>query len=142
MVCCSAGGEMMRKQGLFLIFLGCAVAGFAQKPLTIPSPPAEHPATPPNGSLTFDVMVTDKAGHPVHGLQQGDFTLLDDKHPAPIQNFAAHEVADSENQETVIFVLDDVNANFNTISLERTQVENYLRSDNGRLAFPVGILLL
>jgi VWFA-related protein len=142
MMCGSVRGETMRKQGLFLIFLACAVAGFAQKPLTVPAPPAEPSATPPNGSLTFDVLVTDKAGRPVHGLQQGDFTLLDDKHPAHIQNFAAHQVADSENQETVIFVLDDVNANFNAISLERTQVENYLRSDNGRLAFPVGILLL
>lgn len=132
----------MRKHWLFLLFLGWSAGAFAQKPVTVPPPPAKPPASSPNGSLTFDVMVTDKAGRPVHGLQQADFTLLDNKHPASIQNFETHEVANSGNQETVIFVLDDVNANFNAISLERAQVESYLRSDNGRLAFPVGILLL
>ncbi|HEX4037801.1 MAG TPA: VWA domain-containing protein [Acidobacteriaceae bacterium] len=114
----------------------------AQKPLTVPAPPSESPAAMPAGPISFDVVVTDKAGHPVHGLQQSDFILEDDKHPTPIQSFAAHEIASSENQEAVFLILDDVNAGFDAISLERTQIENYLRSDGGRLAAPMGIFLL
>jgi len=134
----------MRKRSgsLCLILLTCAASALAQKPLTVPAAPAESPATVATGPMTFDVVVTDKAGRPIHGLQQSDFTLFDDKQPAAIKSFGVHEIASSQNDEAVFLILDDVNAGFDAISLERTQIENYLRSDGGRLAVPVGIFLL
>jgi VWFA-related protein len=124
-----------------LVLAGCVPAALAQNPLTTP-PPSERPTAPSSGPLSFDVVVTDKAGHPIHGLQQSDFTVLDEKKPIPLTSFQAHEIASSPNQEAVFLVLDDVNAGFNAISIERTQIENFLRSDGGHLALPVAIFLL
>jgi VWFA-related protein len=39
--------------------------------------------------VNVEVYVTDKGGHPVSGLQRGDFTLLEDGKPMAITNFAA-----------------------------------------------------
>ncbi|MGA9246074.1 MAG: VWA domain-containing protein, partial [Silvibacterium sp.] len=36
-----------------------------------------------NGRIYLDVVVTPKSGPPVAGLQQQDFTLLDNKAPQP-----------------------------------------------------------
>jgi len=124
-----------------LVLAGCVPAALAQKPLVTPAP-GEQPTAPASGPVTFDVVVTDKAGHPIHGLQQSDFTVLDDKKPIPLTSFQAHEIASSPNQEAVFLVLDDVNAGFNAISIERTQIESFLRSDGGHLALPVAIFLL
>jgi hypothetical protein len=41
---------------------------------------SSHPAA--KGSLTLDVVVTDKSGNPVHGLESKDFTLLDNGQPS------------------------------------------------------------
>lgn len=127
-----------------LILLGCTAVALAQKPLTVPTPPAEQPGSSrgPSGPMSFDVVVTDKAGHPVHGLQQSDFTVVDDKQVTPIRGFEAHDLENQGNQEAIFLVMDDVNADFNEISIERSQIENYLRSDGGHLAIPVAIFLL
>ncbi len=72
-------------------------AGFAQQSaapaaqhdsshLQLSQRPAPNPATP-KGKIQIDVVVTDAAGHPVAGLQQQDFTLLDNKKPQPILSF-------------------------------------------------------
>jgi hypothetical protein len=37
----------------------------------------------------LDVLVTDISGRPVAGLEQKDFTLLDNKKPRPILSFRA-----------------------------------------------------
>lgn len=42
-----------------------------------------------NRQITLDVVVTDKSGKPVAGLQQQDFTLLDNKEPNKILSFNA-----------------------------------------------------
>src|ERR1700722_8452956 len=55
------------------------------------APPSEKVA-PSRGTgrrISIDVVVTDKSGKPVPGLQQQDFTLLDDKQPQPILSFHA-----------------------------------------------------
>jgi VWFA-related protein len=41
--------------------------------------------------LTYvDIVVTDAQGHPVHGLKQSDFTLLEDNHPMMSNSFEEH----------------------------------------------------
>ncbi len=134
---------MLKRLGsVGLVLLACATVGFAQKPLTIPAPPREHPGNAPSGPINFDVVVTDKAGRPIHGLQQSDFTVLDDKQSTPISSFESHDIANSPNQEAIFLVMDDVNADFDEISLERTQIETFLRGDGGHLAVPVAVFIL
>jgi hypothetical protein len=50
-------------------------------------------ASPPDvveGRIKLDVMVTDKSGKPVSGLDLKDFTLLDNSLPAKILSFQAY----------------------------------------------------
>src|ERR1700690_1355354 len=44
-----------------------------------------------NHSITLDVVVADKGGHAASGLQQPDFTLLDNKAPQKITSFRVVE---------------------------------------------------
>ena len=73
------------------------------------------------GKMTFDVAVTDKSGKPVHGLEQQDFTILDNKQPRKILSFRAVEgqtPADGPPVE-VILLIDEVNTSFNRVAYER-----------------------
>jgi VWFA-related protein len=124
-----------------VLFLGAASA-FAQQPLNLPPVSAEAPP-PTTSSISLNVVVTDKAGHPIRGLTQADFTLEDDKRPAVIRSFTAHDLSTAQNDpQTMILLIDDVNANFSVVSTVRTQIENFLRSNGGKVPIPVGIILL
>src|SRR4051812_44281125 len=56
-------------------------------------PALSHRAAPnpgaPVGQIRLDVLVTDAAGQPVAGLEQRDFTLLDNNKPQEIRSFQA-----------------------------------------------------
>jgi VWFA-related protein len=77
-------------------------------------------------------VVTAKSGPPVSGLQQKDFTLLDNKSPREITSFLA--VGGSQAPVEVILVVDAVNADYQTVAYEREQIDKVLRSDGGHLA--------
>ncbi|HEY1499155.1 MAG TPA: VWA domain-containing protein [Acidobacteriaceae bacterium] len=125
-----------------VVFVCCGATALAQKPLDVP-PVSTPPPAPTAGPVSFNIVVTDKSGHPVSGLKQEDFSLLDNKQPATIRSFQAHAIDDPQNNpEAMVILIDDVNANFSTVSVVRTQLENYLRSGGGKLAIPVGILML
>jgi len=135
---------MLRQWMLWVVVTGCGACAWAQKPLDIPPVAAPTPLAGA-GPITLDVVVTDKAGNPIAGLKQEDFSLLDNKQPAAIRSFAAHELgAPGEKSDAVglFLLIDDVNADFNIVSTVRTQIENYLRADGGHLAMPLGIFLL
>ena len=122
----------------------CGASALAQKPLDLP-PVTTTPPASTSGPIALDVVVTDKGGNPIRGLTQADFTLLDNKQPAAIRSFAAHEAgatAEKSDSEAIILLIDDVNGNFNDVSTVRTQIENYLRATGGHLAVPVGIFML
>jgi VWFA-related protein len=94
-----------------------------------------------NRQITLDVVVTDKSGKPVPGLQQQDFTLLDNKQPQKILSFqAAAEKTDPPVE--VILLVDEVNTNFTSVSFERAQVEKFLKSGGGELPRPVSLAVL
>jgi VWFA-related protein len=125
-----------------LVFL--AGSALAQKPVEVAPVTGENPPGQ-SGPIQLDVVVTDKAGHPIAGLQQGDFTLLDNRQPATIQSFAAHALdnpAVPSEPESAVLLIDDVNASFNVVSIERTQIEQFLRSSGGHLAVPMAIFFL
>lgn len=92
------------------------------------------------GVIILDVVVTPKSGPPVANLQQQDFTVLDDKIPQAIDSF--HAVRGRDAQVKVIVVVDDVNTGFDRVAFERSEIDKFLRFDNGSLSYPTGLAIL
>jgi VWFA-related protein len=109
-------------------------------------PPQEVPgsqAAAHAGPMELDVVVTDKDGHPIPGLQQSDFTLLDDNHPTTIGSFQAMASAAGQNEPVqVIVAFDQVNTDFVGLSTARPQLHNFLTQNGGKLPFPVTFVFL
>ncbi len=121
-----------RVRCLFLLAPLLLTAGaFAQQPT---------PSTDPPGMIALDVVVTPKAGPPVSGLQQQDFTVLDNKVPQAITSFQA--VRGREAPIEVIIVVDDVNTGIEHVAFERSEIEKFLRTDGGHLAHPTALAFL
>jgi VWFA-related protein len=93
--------------------------------------------------MTLDVVVTDKSGKPVSGLQQQDFTLLDNKHPQRILSFHAVEggAATPDPPVEVILLVDDVNTSYSKVAFERDQIVKFLQRSGGGLARPVSTFI-
>jgi VWFA-related protein len=136
-------------QVLIALFCCFSLPGFAQKDVSPGqvTPPAEGTTGLAPGAdrrITLDVVVTDKSGHPVPGLQQQDFTVLDDKQPQTILSFravdATSKAADFPRQ--AILLADAVNASFQSLGSARQQVEKFLRQDGGHLPIPMSLLFL
>jgi VWFA-related protein len=97
----------------------------------------------PEGLIRLDVVVNDSAGRLVAGLEAKDFTVLDNGEQEPIVSFAAYLGAARPNPPTTItLVVDALKEPTIVQSLERQQVEKFLRQNDGRLAQPVTLLLL
>jgi VWFA-related protein len=92
---------------------------------------------PDSGKIHLDVVVTPKSGPHVEGLQQSDFTLLDNKVPQTITSFKA--VTGREAPIEAIVVIDGVNIDYQDLSYARQQVENFVRAEGGRLTYPVAV---
>jgi VWFA-related protein len=123
---------------------------FAQQPLGSPSvttaqlQPASTPAAA--GPLVLDVVVTDRAGKAVQGLEEKDFTVLDNGHPQSLLSFRAEGSAvavaslkPAEPPVKIILLVDEVNTDFNRVSYERDQIKRFLLQNNGALAHPVSM---
>jgi len=116
--------------GLFLLvpLLFTAAASAQQNsPLTQPG----------NGRIYLDVVVTPKSGAPVTGLQQQDFTLLDNKTPQTVTSFQA--LGGSQAPIEVILLVDAVNTGILNVAREREQIDKFLRANGGHLAHPTAI---
>jgi VWFA-related protein len=126
----------MRERWAFCcLFLVCC-NGYAQSQ---PAAPAAAPAKGP--SLRLTVEVTDTAGNPITGLQNTDFTVLDNGRPVPVDFFYAHNSGLSESgSESVVLVIDAVNAYHDLLTQERMQIETFLRSNQGHLPAPLSIV--
>lgn len=131
-------------------------AGFAQQSaVTVAPQDQSHPqlsqrpvpnAQAPKGKIKLDVLVTDASGHPVGGLTQQDFTLLDDKKPQPIRFFnaihgGAGSSAENDPPVEVILLVDEANNLLHNIAYERYQIDRFLRQSGGRLAQPVTLMI-
>jgi VWFA-related protein len=147
-----------------LVFL--PVFGFAQQsaPAAIPAPapaaqseaPApQAPALNPRpaytpapalaeGRVHLDVVVSDKSGKPISGLELKDFALKDNNLPAKIISFQAIEAAaQSSNPPTEVTVLiDAVNLGFQEVVRTRDGIAAFLRRNGGHQAQPVSVLVL
>ena len=97
-----------------------------------------------SGDLTLDVVVTDKSGAPVTGIEPGDFKLLDNKQP---QSLVAVQPANGMKAKAdppvqALVVIDAVNATFLTIANERQWLGSLARENGGELALPTSLVLL
>lgn len=126
----------MRVRAVGLVAVAClSLTVFAQQsaPPAQAPPLSERPSAPePTDArrVSIDVVVTDKSGAPISGLQQPDFTLLDDKQPQKVLSFAAFgepNAATAPPQE-LIFVVDAVNTSYTSMSVERLQLDKFLRT--------------
>ena len=118
----------------FWILLVCAPLPVCASPRGTASATAQAGKVP----ITVDVVVYGKAG-PVSELQQQDFTLLDNKHPQPIQTFRAASASDPSVK--AIVVIDTVNTSFETTSTERQPLEKFFLQNGGRLPVPVSLVM-
>jgi VWFA-related protein len=121
-----------RLTGFLLVSFSVSVAVFAQQD----GPPAQRdPAR-----IFLDVVVTPKSGPPMSGLQQQDFTLLDNKVPQTITSFQAFDARQAPIE--VILVVDAVNTGYQSLGYERNQIDKFLRADGGSLVHPTALAIL
>ncbi|HKO12940.1 MAG TPA: VWA domain-containing protein [Acidobacteriaceae bacterium] len=83
--------------------------------------------------IVLNVHVTDAAGQAIRGLQESNFTILDNGEDRPIMMFRQAQ------PPHVVLLLDAVNGSGASYAAERKAVEKYLGSRNTPLAFPVAI---
>jgi VWFA-related protein len=117
---------------IFLFVLLAFALGCAGKLAGVPAPADSR-------TVDLDVVVTAKSGAPVPGLEQQDFTVLDNGKPSAISTFAAKTGRDANIE--VLIVLDAVNASATNVNYARQEVTKYLRSEGGVLAFPTSVAI-
>jgi VWFA-related protein len=112
-----------------------ASAGNLESPTAAPSAGAD-------GHIMLDVVVNDRTGKPISGLQEQDFTLLDHKLPQKLLSFEAVDPTTPGALTEVILLVDAINTSFTSVSYERSQIENFLKQNGGKLAQPVSLIFL
>jgi VWFA-related protein len=104
------------------------------------SNPQQSPRSKPSGSpIYLDVVVTRKSGPPVSGLEQQDFTLIDNKLPQTITSFRA--LGGTAGRVEVLVVVDAVNVDYEKVAYVRQEIEKFLRADGGHLPQPTALAL-
>jgi VWFA-related protein len=115
-------------------------AGAQPAQVVVQAPPT--PTTPPakDRHIVLDVVVTDHAGNPIHGLKQGDFTVLDDKQPQAITSFreAAGVGPNADPPFQAVVVVDSVNNTYHHLEVERTMLAKFL-NQTGELPLPTSL---
>jgi len=135
---------MMRRSAISLLLAVFAGSVGAQ---VVPSPPPP-PAAPGSpaihaGPMELDVVVTDRSGHAVPGLQQSDFTLLDNGRPTNLLSFEAMGGSTPQNEPVqALIVIDEINTGYVAISTVRPQLHALLTQNGGHLPFPVTVVFI
>lgn len=134
------------RAGVFLLCLSWAsLPVFAQQQIgpmpaggQLQSPPISHATD----RIVLDVVVTDKAGKPVKGLEEKDFSVLDNGHPQSLQSFqavggvVAADLKPAEPPVKITLLIDEVNTSFTRVAYERDEIKKFLLQNNGVLAYP------
>ena len=115
-----------------------AIIFILQLPLAGQQVPTVLPSD--SGDIRLEVVVTSRSGPPVSGLEQNDFTVLDNKAQQTITSFRA--LRGRESSVEVLLVVDDVNTGFSHIAFERSEINKFLNIDSGNLAYPPALAVL
>lgn len=102
-----------------------------------------YPAARP-GTLTLDVVVTDKSGQPISGLQPEDFKLLDNKQPQTLISVQAENgmKAKADPPVEAILLINAINAPLQTTTMERQWLAEFFKENGGELALPTSLVIL
>ena len=105
---------------------------------------SSYPATGNASAITLDVVVTDKSGAPVAGLEPGEFKLLDNKQPQSLVSvrFVNGMTAEADPPVEAIVLVDAINATFLPVANERQWLANLFKENDGELALPTSLILL
>ena len=96
-----------------------------------------------DGRISINVVVADKQGHPVRGLQASDFSLLDNGQPTKILGFMAQDAEKTAGAPVhVIVVIDMVDVPFRTTAWVREELGQFLKEDGGKLGYPTSLAVL
>jgi VWFA-related protein len=138
--------KVSRQLGIFLLVVPGSLGYFTAPAASAtgnPSQTARQDSGGANTQITLDVVVTDKSGKPQAGLQQQNFTLLDNKIPQKIQSFQAVDEPATKAipPVEVVLVIDTVNTGAQTVSDERLRLTKYLRQNDGKLTHPTSIVV-
>lgn len=131
---------MSKLQSICLSLLFLSLPAFAQQPAAQPSAAAAS-------RINLDVLVTDSAGKPVAGLEPTDFTLLDNNQPRRILGFRRTAATGSQPGSQIdppveaIILFDAVNLPYTAITLQRLEMEKFLRRNGGHLALPTSVFI-
>lgn len=128
---------------LFAVSILLPIPWFAQQ--TSPAAaPARQSSAARGRDVTIDVVVTDKSGTPIRGLQQQDFTLLDDKQSQILTSFRAVDLDAGTPAPPIeiVLVVDAINADPLKTDHEREGIKEFLQMNGGKLAQPVSLVVL
>lgn len=125
-----------------LSLLCLSLPAIAQRSVPVPAL-QQVPDTAPSldGKIRLDVVVTDRSGKVISGLQKQDFSILDNKHPSEVLSFkAVNETSATPEPVEVILVVDQVNTGFERVAYERDEIKRFLSRNEGKLAYPVSLV--
>lgn len=106
---------------------------------------ATHPATvKANQAITLDVVVTDKSGAPVAGLEPKNFKLFDNKQPQILGSVqAVNGMKAGTNTPVEVFVIiDAINDSFMARSYQRQSLTDFFNANGRELALPTSLVVL
>jgi VWFA-related protein len=129
----------------------CLAAKIAETQTVPPNPELKQrpPITPEEkaaaaeGRIRLDVVVTDKSGTPVSGLDAKDFSLQNNGKPQTIGAFHASDGAQGkpDSRVSLFLMIDMVNSGLVDLSFMRDEVERFLRQNGGQLPQPTTVVL-
>jgi VWFA-related protein len=133
---------------LFLVQPGTAKAqtafasGAARSGDEIASDAHAVPSAGRNSVVTLDVVVTDKSGASIAGLDPKDFKVLDNNQPRELTAFqqGSAMTARPELPVELILLVDAVNSNAIETDTVREQLEKFLKRNGGKLALPTSFI--
>ena len=142
------GRNVSCRAGILLFCFFCSLSALAQQQATS-APVTGQLQVAPNAHanhLVLDVVVSDRSGNAVKGLEEKDFTVLDDGRPQKILSFqgASDEAVPANLQPAdppvkIILMVDEVNTNFGRVAYERDQIKRFLLQNEGKLTYPTSL---
>jgi VWFA-related protein len=139
-----------RRSAILAVAAGLAAAcvaweASAQTPADQTNAPAQNASAAPDAqkTMTIHVQLSDSQAHAVEGLEESDFTLLDNNQPQKLLGFRAVDAAVPKSDPVqVVIVVDMINADAVTVAREREEVGAYLKANGGELPNPTSIALI
>ena len=99
-----------------------------------------HPLRPHPSASSSTSLPRPNPGAPVAGLEKQNFTVLDNGVSRPITTFTA--LGGPQAPVEVVLLIDGVNTGFQNLAYERTQIDSFLKANEGRLAYPTALGIL